>query len=103
MLERLIALAAGPSILVSDLPAEISKIYEDVVNEAPGPAESLRSWSSRYVRLVLERCQGNKSRACTTLDISYHCLQSHLEYDIGTPRLTGTAPVLDPAVSIPVA
>jgi DNA-binding NtrC family response regulator len=103
VLERLIALAAGPSILVSDLPPEVSKVYEDVMNETPGQAESLRAWSSRYVRLVLERCEGNKSRACMTLDISYRCLQSHLEYDIGTPRLTVTAPALDPAASVPVA
>ena len=30
--------------------------------------------------MVLERCQGNKRRACDILDISYHTLQSHLDY-----------------------
>jgi DNA-binding NtrC family response regulator len=84
VLERLIALAAGPAIVLSDLPSEISKEYEEVINELPGQTESLRAWSSRYVRLVLERCHGNKRRACDLLDISYHTLQSHLDYEIGT-------------------
>src|SRR6185503_4649818 len=45
ILERLIALAPGPAILLSDLPREISKEYEDVVHERPGQTESLRAWS----------------------------------------------------------
>jgi transcriptional regulator with AAA-type ATPase domain len=48
--------------------------------------DTLRAWSSRYVRLVLDRCQGNKRRACGVLDISYHTLQSHLEFDPTAPR-----------------
>ena len=40
--------------------------------------ETLRAWGGRYVRLVLERCRGNKREACRVLDISYHTLQSYL-------------------------
>jgi hypothetical protein len=29
---------------------------------------------------VLERCGGNKRRACDVLNISYHTLQGHLDY-----------------------
>jgi transcriptional regulator with AAA-type ATPase domain len=43
---------------------------------------SLRAWSRRYARLVLERCAGNKRRACEVLDITYHTLQSLLESDV---------------------
>src|SRR6185295_167295 len=99
ILERLIALAPGPAILLSDLPREISKEYEDVVHELPGQTESLRAWSSRYVRLVLERCQGNKRRACDLLDISYHTLQSLIEYDTSTGQLRTPAPAM-PAMTV---
>ena len=40
--------------------------------------ETLRAWGGRYVRLVLERCSGNKREACRVLDISYHTLQAYL-------------------------
>jgi hypothetical protein len=32
------------------------------------------------VRIVLDRCQGNKRRACRVLNISYHTLKAHLAY-----------------------
>jgi transcriptional regulator with PAS, ATPase and Fis domain len=83
VLERAIALCTGPVIAVSDLPQEISNDYRDVLPVLPGRDDSLRAWSSRYVRLVLERCEGNKRRACEVLDISYHTLQAHLDYRMG--------------------
>ncbi|HEX7778951.1 MAG TPA: sigma 54-interacting transcriptional regulator, partial [Vicinamibacterales bacterium] len=95
-LERAVALAPGPSVTVTDLPAEISREYRDLLREEPGRDDSLRAWSSRYVRLVLERCDGNKRRACQILDITYHTLQSHLEY---ASPLGSTKP--KPAVSLP--
>ena len=95
-LERAVALAPGPSVTVTDLPAEISSEYRDLLREEPGRDDSLRAWSSRYVRLVLERCDGNKRRACQILDISYHTLQSHLEYASPTGATTPK-----PAVSLP--
>ena len=59
---------------------QIRKEYVDVVRVPPTRDDSLRSWSSRYVRVVLARCQGNKRRACDVLEISYHTLMAHLEY-----------------------
>jgi transcriptional regulator with PAS, ATPase and Fis domain len=84
VVERAIALAACPQIELDDLPDDIRFGYTAIVGE-PGRREteddtSLRSWSSRYARLVLARCDGNKRRACTALDISYHTLQTYLEY-----------------------
>ena len=47
--------------------------------------DSLRAWASRYARLVLERCEGNKREACRALDISYHTLQSYLRFPVHDP------------------
>jgi transcriptional regulator with PAS, ATPase and Fis domain len=86
VLERALALSPGPSITPADLPAEISRAYADVVPQEGVSDQSLRAWSSRYVRVVLERCAGNKRRACDVLDISYHTLQSHLDYETSSSR-----------------
>ena len=40
----------------------------------------MRTWGSRYARLVLEKNAGNKRQACRALDISYHTLNSYLRY-----------------------
>jgi len=93
VLERAVALSPGPAIELQDLPSEISKEYHDIHGE-PGPDESLRAWCGRYVRLVLDRCNGNKRRACQILDISYHTLQGHLEHDALQARAYGCAPAL---------
>ena len=42
--------------------------------------DTLRAWSSRYVRVVLRRCANNKRRACDVLGITYHTLQAHLRH-----------------------
>jgi transcriptional regulator with PAS, ATPase and Fis domain len=86
VLERAVALAPGPLIEVGDLPPEISKEYHELLKETAGPDESLRAWSSRYVRLVLDRCNGNKRRACDVLDISFHTLKAHLAYEERDPH-----------------
>ena len=80
VVERAVALCASSTITIGDLPGDITKDYRDVLRQVPDRDDSLRAWSSRYVRLVLERCQGNKRRACDVLDIAYHTLQSHLDY-----------------------
>ena len=87
VLERVVALAPDGVIGTADLPQEISKEYRDLLREIPGRDDTLRAWTSRYVRLVLERCDGNKRRACDILNITYHTLKSHLEYDTAGTRL----------------
>jgi len=93
VVERAVALCSSSVITIGDLPGDITKDYRDVLREVPDRDDSLRAWSSRYVRLVLERCQGNKRRACDVLDITYHTLKSHLDY----------APPVSRADAIPVA
>jgi hypothetical protein len=53
----------------------------------------MRAWGSRYARLVLERCDNNKRKACRVLDISYHTLQAYLQY---TPKLRAAQKALPP-------
>ena len=81
VLERAIALAPGPSIETDDLPPEVTNEYRAFIGQPTERDETLRAWCSRYVRIVLERCNGNKRRACDVLDISYHTLQAHLDYE----------------------
>ena len=80
VLERVVALALGPVVNVNDLPADVTEEYRELAVETPGVDGSLRAWNCRYVRLVLQRCNGNKRRACEVLDITYHTLQAHLDY-----------------------
>ena len=75
VLERAIALASGTLVDVNDLPATVTHGYRDLLAELPQGNDTLRTWTSRYVRVVLDRCEGNKRRACDLLDISYHTLR----------------------------
>ena len=100
VIERAVALAPGPSIETEDFPPEISKDYRELLGETSSHDESLRAWSSRYVRLILERCNGNKRRACDVLDISYHTLQAHLDYDIGGRQAYRAAAALSAAPEV---
>jgi hypothetical protein len=50
-------------------------------------SETLRIWASRYARLVLARCDGNKRAASRALGISYHTLQAYLRVPLGGDSL----------------
>jgi transcriptional regulator with PAS, ATPase and Fis domain len=87
VLERALALATSTKVTCADLPDFV--LRRDGRDRRGGAGEdSLRAWSSRYVRMVLERCRGNKRQACDILDITYHTLQSHLEFGLGVGRRT---------------
>jgi transcriptional regulator with PAS, ATPase and Fis domain len=85
VLERAIALAPELRIEMTDLPPEILSRYSVLVTSRSRSAHTLRAWSSRYARLVLDRCAGNRRRACEELDISYHTLRSLLRHGAGAP------------------
>jgi hypothetical protein len=63
--------------------------------------ETLRAWGSRYTRIVVNRCQGNKRQACRVLGISYHTLQAYLRYpaDVLRPAESGAADALEVLVA----
>jgi two-component system response regulator HydG len=77
-MERAIALAGSDRLEVHDLPPALLGGYEEIILPSLRRQDTMREWGSRYVRLVLERCQNNKRRACRELGISYHTLQAYL-------------------------
>lgn len=84
VLERAVALAPpGLRLDVADLPDDIAMGHRRIEEARLASGQTLRAWSSRYARLVLDRCAGNKRRACDELDISYHTLKALLEYGAG--------------------
>jgi transcriptional regulator with PAS, ATPase and Fis domain len=80
VVERAVALAEADCIEVDDLPAHIGGHFTAVLRPSLAGAESMRTWGSRYARLVFERCGRNKRAACRVLEISYHTLQVYLRH-----------------------
>jgi transcriptional regulator with PAS, ATPase and Fis domain len=80
VIERAMALATGDLLQLDDLPPTLLARYTDALMPAVCDGDTMRAWGSRYARLVLERCNNNKRRACRELGISYHTLQSYLRF-----------------------
>jgi transcriptional regulator with PAS, ATPase and Fis domain len=80
VIERAIALAATDRIDLPDLPAAIVGRRAEVLEPSLRARESMRAFGSRYARLVLDRCDNNKRRACRELGISYHTLNAYLRF-----------------------
>jgi transcriptional regulator with AAA-type ATPase domain len=75
-----VTLASGPVIDVGDLPAAVTGEAAGLIVDAAGRNDTMRAWGSRYARLMLDRCRGNKRQACRLLGISYHTLEGHLRW-----------------------
>ncbi len=80
LIERVVALAPSEVIELHDLPAAVRGGHVEVLGPSLAGNETLRAWGSRYARLVVDRCGGNKRKACRVLGISYHTLQAYLRY-----------------------
>jgi transcriptional regulator with PAS, ATPase and Fis domain len=80
VIERAVALAGSDFLELDDLPPALFGGYHDVLLPSLREKESLRTWGSRYARLVLERCGNNKRQACRELGISYHTLRAYLRF-----------------------
>jgi DNA-binding NtrC family response regulator len=88
LMERALTLADSEVIDVTDLPLSVRGDYETAIVPALARNDSLRAWGSRYARIVLERCGGNKREACRVLRISYHTLQAYLRFPFHEPMPT---------------
>jgi DNA-binding NtrC family response regulator len=82
LMERAVAMVETDIIALDDLPATVRGDYATTLGPSMRRNDSLRAWASRYARLVLDRCGGNKREACRVLDISYHTLQSYLRFPL---------------------
>ena len=80
VVERAVTLASSSAITLQDLPPRITCDMREVLEPSLERDDTMRAWGSRYARIVLERCQHNKRRACCVLGISYHTLQAYLAY-----------------------
>jgi transcriptional regulator with PAS, ATPase and Fis domain len=80
LVERAVALSRSDVIQLDDLPARVSGDHATILMPSLDRNDTMRAWGSRYARIVVDRCQGNKRRACRVLGISYHTLQSYLQY-----------------------
>ena len=83
VIECAVALAGSAFLEPDDLPPALLGGYVDVLVPSLRSRETMRAWGSRYARLVLERCENNKRRACRELGISYHTLNAYLRFRPG--------------------
>jgi len=84
LIERVVALAERDVIEVDDLPACVRGEYAEVLVPSLTRGDSLRAWASRYARLMLDRCDGNKRETARVLGISYHTLNSYLRATVAS-------------------
>ena len=87
-MERVVTLATSDVIQLDDLPPAVRKDYAAALAPSVSRDETLRTWASRYARLVLDRCRGNKREASQALGISYHTLQAYLRHPVAAATET---------------
>jgi transcriptional regulator with PAS, ATPase and Fis domain len=85
LIEGVIALVQTDVVELDDLPPTVRGGYAEALTPSLQRNESMRAWGSRYARLVLDRCQGNKRSAARSLGISYHTLVAYLKFPAHEP------------------
>jgi transcriptional regulator with PAS, ATPase and Fis domain len=80
VMERAVALAESDRLELDDLPPSLLDGYTQVLLPSFRQFESMRTWGSRYARMVFERCENNKRQTCRELGISYHTLNAYLRF-----------------------
>ena len=85
LIEGAVTLASGDRITIDDLPEALRTDCAEAIRESIARDDTMRAWGARYARLVLDRCEQNKRKACRILDISYHTLVSYLQWKPDQP------------------
>ena len=91
LMERAVTLASSDVIELDDLPAIVRGDYSAALGPSLQRNDTMRAWGSRYARLILDRCDGNKREACRVLGISYHTLQAYLRFPLDEPAAMAAA------------
>ena len=103
LMERAVALTESDVIELDDLPPAVRGDYAAAIMPSLKRNDTMRAWGSRYARLMLDRCDGNKREACRVLGITYHTLQAYLRYDVdgAAPAVSADALVSNDPVEQP--
>ena len=68
-LERAVALASGPEITVADLPEYISNLSVETYRRQDSEMPTLEEQEKNYIKWVLEKCEGNKTKSAKIMGI----------------------------------
>ena len=93
LIERAVTLIESDVIELDDLPPAVRGDHAVALGPSLRRNDTLRAWASRYVRLIVDRCDGNKREAGRILAISYHTLQAYLRFPIHETDLAAPAGV----------
>ncbi|MFH1243546.1 MAG: sigma-54 dependent transcriptional regulator [Pseudomonadota bacterium] len=69
VVERAVALENGTSILVADLPDYIRNLSIETYRRTRSAIPSLEDQEKHYIQWILEKCEGNKTKAAKTMGI----------------------------------
>ncbi len=69
VIEHGVALATGPTILPDTLPDYLSELSIETYRQPSGAIPTLLEQEQRYIRWVMEKCDGNKTRAAAVMGI----------------------------------
>ncbi|HSQ83374.1 MAG TPA: helix-turn-helix domain-containing protein, partial [Desulfobacterales bacterium] len=69
VIERAVALSNGPEITVGDLPDFISNLSIETYRRADSEIPNLEEQEKNYIKWVLDKCEGNKTKAAKVMGI----------------------------------
>jgi len=69
VIERAVALAKGPEITLDDLPEYISNLSVETYRRMDSEMPTLEDQEKNYIKWVLDKCEGNKTKAAKIMDI----------------------------------
>ncbi len=69
VIERAVALENGPVIGVDDLPDYLRNLSIETYRHSPSAVPTLEEQEIRYIKWVLKKCEGNKTRAAKMMGI----------------------------------
>ncbi|MCJ7542272.1 MAG: sigma-54-dependent Fis family transcriptional regulator, partial [Desulfobacterales bacterium] len=69
VIERAVALANGPEITVGDFPDYISNLSIETYRRIDSDLPTLEEQEKNYIKWVLGKCEGNKTKAAKVMGI----------------------------------